>query len=66
MLESGRPRSPQGKFSHRLKFLSDEKVRPLLQRIQRGIEKEGLRTTPNGKLAISPHPIGHGSALSNS
>lgn len=66
MLESGRPRSPQGKFSHRLKFLSDEKVRPLLQRIQRGIEKEGLRTTPNGKLAISPHPVGLGSALSNS
>ena len=66
MLASGRPRSPQDIFSHRLKFLGDEKVRPLLQRIQRGIEKEGLRTTPTGKLAITPHPIGLGSALSNS
>ena len=46
--------------------MGNENVRPLLQRIQRGIEKEGLRTTPNGKLAISPHPIGLGSALSNS
>ena len=66
MLEPGRPRSPQDIFSHRLNFLGDEKLRPLLQRIQRGIEKEGLRTTPAGKLAISPHPIGLGSALSNS
>lgn len=38
---------------------------PLLQNILRGIEKEGLRVAPNGQLALTPHPVGLGSALTN-
>tara|TARA_B100000767_G_C19773363_1_gene541274 strand:+ start:2484 stop:4091 length:1608 start_codon:yes stop_codon:yes gene_type:complete len=66
MPESGRPRSSKDTFSHNLNFLADQKVNPLLRRIQRGIEKEGLRTTLTGELAQSAHPIGLGSALTNS
>ena len=36
-----------------------------LHRIQRGIEKEGLRTTHTGGLAQTPHPEGAGSALTH-
>ena len=66
MPESGQPSSSKDIFSHNLNFLSAEKVNPLLSRIQRGIEKEGLRITPTGELAQSSHPIGLGSALNNS
>jgi glutamate--cysteine ligase len=40
--------------------------RPLLARIQRGIEKESLRITPEGKLAQTPHSPRLGSALTHS
>jgi len=33
--------------------------------IQRGIEKESLRISPDGKLAQTPHPVGLGSALAH-
>jgi glutamate--cysteine ligase len=33
--------------------------------IVRGIEKEGLRARPDGRLALSPHPPGLGSALTH-
>ena len=33
--------------------------------IRRGIEKESLRVTPNGKLALTPHPLALGSALTH-
>ncbi|RYY68213.1 MAG: glutamate--cysteine ligase, partial [Comamonadaceae bacterium] len=33
--------------------------------IRRGIEKESLRATANGALAMTPHPIGLGSALTH-
>ncbi|HEX5356420.1 MAG TPA: glutamate--cysteine ligase [Aquabacterium sp.] len=33
--------------------------------IRRGIEKESLRTTPSGQLALTPHPPALGSALTN-
>ena len=33
--------------------------------IRRGIEKESLRVTPNGKLASTPHPLALGSALTH-
>ena len=32
----------------------------------RGIEKEGLRVTPEGALALTPHPLALGSALTHS
>jgi glutamate--cysteine ligase len=36
-----------------------------LQGIRRGIEKESLRATPAGALALTPHPIALGSALTH-
>ncbi|MGN1056693.1 MAG: glutamate--cysteine ligase [Comamonas sp.] len=33
--------------------------------IRRGIEKEGLRVLPNGHLALTPHPLALGSALTH-
>jgi glutamate--cysteine ligase len=37
----------------------------LLRRIQRGLEKESLRITPEGRLAQTAHPTGLGSALTH-
>lgn len=45
----------------RLRALSPEQ----LQGMRRGIEKESLRTTPDGQLALTPHPRPLGSALTN-
>jgi glutamate--cysteine ligase len=36
-----------------------------LQGIRRGIEKESLRATPSGALALTPHPTALGSALTH-
>ena len=36
-----------------------------LQGMRRGIEKESLRITPEGRLALTPHPPALGSALTN-
>ena len=33
--------------------------------MQRGIEKESLRSQPDGALALTPHPVALGSALTN-
>jgi len=38
---------------------------PLLAQTLRGIEKEGLRVDGRGALALTPHPAGLGSALTN-
>ncbi|MEQ9463581.1 MAG: glutamate--cysteine ligase, partial [Haliea sp.] len=46
-----------------LQTLAGPGYRELLQRIQRGLEKESLRITPEGRLAQTPHPAGLGSAL---
>ncbi|MFA7666883.1 MAG: glutamate--cysteine ligase [Burkholderiaceae bacterium] len=45
----------------RLNVLSPESLRGL----SRGIEKESLRTRPDGMLADTPHPAGLGSALTH-
>ena len=37
----------------------------LLTELMHGIEKEGLRVTPKGRLSQSDHPTGLGSALTN-
>ncbi len=50
----------------RLQDLSSPERLPLLTGIQRGIEKESLRISPDGRLAQTPHPRGLGSALTNS
>jgi glutamate--cysteine ligase len=52
-------------FDANLLLISQDDTRPLLCRIQRGIEKEGLRTNDQGHLSITPHPAALGSALTN-
>ncbi|MEC9256595.1 MAG: glutamate--cysteine ligase, partial [Pseudomonadota bacterium] len=37
----------------------------MLSRLQRGIEKEGLRCSNDGLIAQTPHPKGMGSALTH-
>jgi len=46
-----------------LQALAQPDALEILRHINRGIEKESLRITPQGKLAQSPHPQGLGSAL---
>jgi len=53
-------------YSSRLALLAEPSHRPLLTRLQRGLEKEGLRCGNDGKIAQTPHPIGLGSALTHS
>lgn len=48
-----------------LSTLAEEENHTLLQGVLKGVEKEGLRTTPTGQLAQTPHPIGLGSALTH-
>ena len=49
-----------------LEALSGSASKALLRDIQRGIEKESLRITVDGKLAQTPHPASLGSALTHS
>ena len=49
-----------------LQTLADPDAWPLLTNIRRGIEKESLRISPEGKLAQTPHPTALGSALTHS
>ena len=52
-------------FEQNILLIAQPETRSLLQRIQRGIEKEGLRVKPSGQLSLTPHPAALGSALSN-
>lgn len=45
----------------RLNALTPQQLRAM----GRGVEKESLRTTPDGKLALTPHPFALGSALTH-
>lgn len=49
-----------------LQDLADPDSLAMLKTIQRGIEKESLRITPDGKLAQTAHPPGMGSPLTHS
>lgn len=49
-----------------LNFLSSTEIQNSLAQLNRGIEKEGLRTTTDGHLALTPHPSKLGAALTNS
>jgi glutamate--cysteine ligase len=53
-------------FDERLKTLADRDVAGVLSGGRKGIEKESLRVTPDGKLSREPHPVALGSALTNS
>ncbi|MGE8490375.1 MAG: glutamate--cysteine ligase, partial [Paraburkholderia nemoris] len=52
-------------FSHRLSVLTSGPQRDALISGLRGIEKESLRVTHEGKLALTPHPRALGSALTH-
>jgi glutamate--cysteine ligase len=52
-------------FEKRLAALINSGERGALQGGRRGVEKESLRVTPEGRIATSPHPISLGSALTN-
>ncbi|RZL53509.1 MAG: glutamate--cysteine ligase [Variovorax sp.] len=49
------------KLQERLAALSPER----LKGVRRGIEKESLRSQPDGELALTPHPTALGSALTH-
>lgn len=53
-------------FTQRLQLLEQPDRTALLRTIQRGIEKESLRTDSHGALAQTPHPATLGSALTHS
>ncbi|MGJ7507091.1 glutamate--cysteine ligase [Variovorax sp. GT1P44] len=48
-------------LKERLDALSPARLRG----VRRGIEKESLRAQPDGKLALTPHPVALGSALTH-
>jgi glutamate--cysteine ligase len=52
-------------YSNLLSSLREQNQLSLLGRIQRGIEKEGLRCEPSGRLSKTPHPQTLGSALTH-
>lgn len=52
-------------FNQALRILSAPENVGLLKAIRRGIEKESLRVTAAGQLAMTPHPRGLGSALTH-
>lgn len=52
-------------LSKRLEQLASTESFQLLKAIQRGIEKESLRITPEGRLSQTPHPASLGSALTH-
>jgi glutamate--cysteine ligase len=48
-------------LEQRLQALGAERLRGM----RRGLEKESLRAQPDGKLALTPHPVALGSALTH-
>src|SRR5438105_13941485 len=52
-------------FERRLSGLINGGQPQILQGGKKGVEKESLRVTPNGRLALTPHPRALGSALTN-
>lgn len=52
-------------LSQRIALLSENEHRHWLTQGRRGIERETLRVTPHGKLALTPHPAALGSALTH-
>ena len=52
-------------FERRLAALSNSHEQQLLARGSRGLERESLRVTPEGRIAQTPQPTALGSALTN-
>ena len=64
------PKNPMTAFSaclpkRRLDALGEPDFRALLADFRVGLEKEALRVTPDSVVAMTPHPIGLGSALTH-
>jgi glutamate--cysteine ligase len=53
------------RYAQRLAHLSHTEGLTHLRQLLHGIEKEGLRVTPNGHIAQTPHPAALGSALTH-
>ncbi len=52
-------------FERRLSTLINSREPRVLQRGLKGVEKESLRVTPDGRIDQTPHPIALGSALTH-
>ena len=52
-------------FDNKLELLSSNAAQALMGDLARGIEKEGLRVTRDGKLAKTPHPPALGAPLTH-
>ncbi|HCH78605.1 MAG TPA: glutamate--cysteine ligase, partial [Pseudomonas sp.] len=52
-------------LTHRLALLAEPSHLPLLSQCLHGIERECLRVDTRGQLAMTPHPIALGSALTH-
>jgi glutamate--cysteine ligase len=52
-------------FSRRLALLGEHANLPLLAQCLHGIERECLRVDGDGQLALTPHPLALGSALTH-
>jgi glutamate--cysteine ligase len=52
-------------FERRVAALSNSREQQLLARGSRGLERESLRVTAEGRIAQTPHPSALGSALTN-
>lgn len=50
---------------HRIALLREQQKVHTLRGMRRGIEKESLRVSPDGRIAQTPHPAALGSALTN-
>ena len=53
------------KFEQTLAALINSGEPQIIQGGRKGVEKESLRVTPDGRIALSPHPRALGSALTN-
>ena len=53
-------------LQNQLQALANPEARKVLNNIARGIEKESLRISADGKLAQTPHPAALGAALTHS
>lgn len=56
---------PSDALHFRCTLLMGSSALPLLASLSRGIEKEGLRVTPRGKLSLTAHPTRLGAALTH-
>ena len=52
-------------YERRLAALINSGERRVIQGGRRGVEKESLRVTPEGRIAQTPHPAALGSALTS-